>query len=554
VRAIVFGSLLASLTLVGAGGLDPVHAQRRAQGRSIVVLSDLHMGIGRARDGAWQPSEDFRWGEEFAAFLKAMDANGEGTTDVIVNGDAFDLLQAGQGDCVYDDPSLGCTAPEALARLERVLTAHDAEVKALAAFARSGSNRVVFIPGDHDAALLFPSVGARLVAAVTAPAGRVEVAAAGDWRSPDGQVYIEHGHQIGYSADKFDRWPAPFVQQAGREHLLRPWGEQLIQRYYNDHETAYPLIDNVAEEGAGVKFGMAAEGATDAGPAAPQLLKYFLFKMSWQQFRTGLVGGDVQPAGWDLVKVRAEGAASLVAAVPDDDRFKPLAVKALADGRLASLMDTLDDDELTALCDYRAAVRRVRRRVERTVTQFAPRGPAIPECARTLDTRGPQFEYFWRSRDVVLTRHLEAVSKRQPPSSRPIAAFVRAHTHLAEREGASGFAPSRTARTPVVIDDGAWQRIVTPAQLDVVKTERGLSDAQLMRIAPEQLAPCYSFVEIPPYATTPKPFRRFWRNDEKGGWELTPLGNGGGGGGGDDDRAGELLEQLSPCGRPPVTF
>jgi UDP-2,3-diacylglucosamine pyrophosphatase LpxH len=504
------------------------------------------MGVGRDGNG-WHPTEDFRWGTEFAAFLKAMDAQGQGRTDLIINGDAFDLLQAGKGDCTYDDPALGCTATEALARLERVLAAHDAEMKALGAFARSGSNRIVFLPGDHDAALLFPALSARVIKAVSAPVDRVAVAATGDWRSPDGQIYVEHGHQIGFSADKFERWPTPFVERAGREHLIRPWGEQIIQRYYNDREAKYPLVDNVAEEGAGVKFALTADGATDAGPDARQMLRYFLFKMSWQQFRTQLVGGEVQPAVWDLAKVREEGAASLVSALPDDDRFKPLAAKALADGRLGPLTGELSDDELIALCDYRAAVRRMRRRVERTVTQFPPVGPVVPECPRTPETRGPMFEYFWRTRDVVVTRHLEAVAERLPRTDKPIAVFVRGHTHLAEREGPSGFVPSRTARTPIVIDDGAWQRIVTPAQLDVVKKERGMSDEQLLRLGLEQLAPCYSFVHVPPYTDVPKPSRRFWRAAEKGGWELAPLGE-------DEDRAVQLLEQLSPCTRPPVSF
>ena len=72
--------------------------------------------------------------------------------------------------CHGSEPAtLGCTEPEALARLERVLAAHTREMTAFGAFARAGDNRLVVVPGDHDAALLFSSVGMRAVEAFDAP-------------------------------------------------------------------------------------------------------------------------------------------------------------------------------------------------------------------------------------------------------------------------------------------------------------------------------------------------------------------------------------------------
>jgi len=44
-----------------------------------------------------------------------------------------------------------------------VLAAHAGEIADIVAFAKNGDNRVVFVPGDHDAALLFPSVARRVV-------------------------------------------------------------------------------------------------------------------------------------------------------------------------------------------------------------------------------------------------------------------------------------------------------------------------------------------------------------------------------------------------------
>jgi hypothetical protein len=420
-------------------------------------------------------------------------------------------------------------------RFERVLAAHDAEMKALGQFARSGSNRVVFVPGDHDAALLGPAIGPRLVSALAAPAARVEVAAPGYWLSPDGQVYAEHGHQIGFSAHRFETWPSPFVRRSGRDYLARPWGEQVIQDFYNRVEDRYPIVDNVAAAGTGLKYALAADGVADAGDVAPRLLRYFLLTMSWQQFRMELNDGEVQPPQWDIAQARAQGPAFLVSAMPDDDPFKPLSARALADGRLARSMEEWTDDEIAAVCDYRAALRRARRRFEPAVTQFAPRGPVVSECPRTPETRGGIFEYVWQSRDRVFARHLEAVARRLPGPPRPISVFVHGHTHLPDRAqtGANmisggllkipmeGFSPVRGALSPVAINGGAWQRTITPAQLDRIKTERNLSDRDLMRsLQPEELPPCYSFVHIPPYMGTPAPSVRYWRQAAGGDWAL----------------------------------
>ena len=197
----------------------------------------------------------------------------------------------------------------------------------------------------------------------------------------------------------------------------------------------------------------------------------------------------------------------------------------MADGRLAEVMAGLSDEEVTAICDYRAAVRRARRRFEPVVSQFAPRGPVVTECPRTPDTRGAVFDYFWQSRDRMFGRHVEAVAA-QLPNKRMPAVLVHGHTHLPDRTQSyanmisgglltipmEGFSPVRGALTPVVINGGAWQRTITPVQLGRLQAERGLGYDELLReLQPEHLAPCYSFVHIPPYTDTPSPSVRYWR-------------------------------------------
>ncbi|HIE94878.1 MAG TPA: hypothetical protein EYQ83_19200, partial [Acidobacteria bacterium] len=205
----VVGGIGVGCLVVAAGAIG---SQPQDGGlRRAVVLSDLHMGEGRDADGQWSPYEDFRWADDFDQFLTALATEDSRPTDLILNGDTFELGRSDEIPCDHADPGLGCTQTEALARLERVLTAHAGELAALGDFARSGDNRVVLVPGEDDAALLFPAVGVRAVAAFEAPAGRVSVATGGFWRSADGRVVVEHGHQLESRADRFESWPLPFV-------------------------------------------------------------------------------------------------------------------------------------------------------------------------------------------------------------------------------------------------------------------------------------------------------------------------------------------------------
>src|SRR6187455_1605600 len=171
VLRLFFALLLLTIAARDAVEATRVQAPAPAGARSTVVLSDMHMGPGRAPSGAWYPAEDFRWPSEFAAFLKAIDQEGRGASDLVLNGDTFELLQSNIAGCEPIAADAGCREADALARLDRVLAAHQAEINALAQFARSGSNRVVLVAGDHDAALMFPAVSRRAIGALGAPAG-----------------------------------------------------------------------------------------------------------------------------------------------------------------------------------------------------------------------------------------------------------------------------------------------------------------------------------------------------------------------------------------------
>jgi UDP-2,3-diacylglucosamine pyrophosphatase LpxH len=487
--------------------------------RLVVIASDLHFGAGRSASGEWLPIEDFRWQEDLASFLKAIDEAGKGATDLVLNGDTFEVWQSATDDCGHRDVRSGCTEQEARSRLERVLAAHTADLAALGTFARSGTNRLILVPGDHDAALLFPAVASRAIASFNAP-GRVEVAIRGYWLSADGAVYAEHGHQMPGDPYAFTTWPQPFVRSIDGVHLERTAGERLAQPLYNDVEPRFPILDNFAQEGSGLKYAAAADPMVLPSDAIQPLLMFFLARPTWQQFRLELDGGDVQPPEWDLEAVRHSGTAVLVESLLPDDRFRPTVERVLREGRLSIDLVTLTDGQLIALCDYRAALRRSRRRLERSMTQASTTGRAPSECPRTTATRGSSFDYFWRSRDDLLARRFEQVrttlaADTLPSQSIKVVAF--GHTHLA----AAPVPLTRGGVTPVVLNSGAWQRTATPFQIEEVMQDRGWSEGDVLRqLRPEDLPACYGVIWIDPYSSDPKPRVRFWRSD--GRWGTLP--------------------------------
>src|ERR1039458_10035150 len=162
--------------------------------------------------------------------------------------------------------------------------------RSLREFAVSGDNRLIIVPGNHDAVLLFPKVAKTLLARIGAPAERASVLAQGYWLSPDQQIYAEHGHQIGEELNRFDGWPRPFIAVKKTQYIQRPWGEQMVQQFYNDYEKKYPVIDNFTDDSIGLGYGFAAEGKVGSFAGGARFFRMALFQMSLQQFARSLGG------------------------------------------------------------------------------------------------------------------------------------------------------------------------------------------------------------------------------------------------------------------------
>lgn len=473
--------------------------------RSTVFVSDLHFGVGREGQG-WSPYEDFRWHAEFKEFLAFLESRGD--HDLVFLGDTFELWQSLERDCIYDEADLGCTEREALGRIGRAIAAHRDSLEAIGAFARAGRNRVVIVPGNHDAALFWPSVQQAVLSATGAAADRISIESRGYWLSADQMIYGEHGQQIGKEVNRFDKWPGPFVERNGVGHLQRTWGEKFVQDFYNRYEHKYPIIDNIAEESVGIRYGVKAEGVRETSRAVRDLLGFFLFDISSKQFGALLGGESGDPPHWDVKAVRAEGDRALIEALGGDPDLRLAAERAAAAGELPLHVSTMSDAQIEDLCDTRAASRRAQEKsgLKVTVAECPLRDRRLGAAGQNLFGRQLEaFRQYLESRYQAL-RAASAVT-------RPFRVFVYGHTHAAK---APFRLPGDRLRAQVV-NTGAWQRVISPLELQSRAANVPESEV-LQRLNVEDLPPCYSFIEVAPYKDSPSPQLRYWRQEKDRRW------------------------------------
>ncbi len=458
--------------------------------RQVIVISDLHWGLGERAPGHFDPYEDARWADEWQRFLTTIDHTGGGATDLILNGDSFELWQSRRGDCENPDPEVGCSEAESLSRFHVVARAHDRELRALGTFASSGNNRVVVIPGNHDAALLFPSVAAAAVKATAATTDRLQIAAAGYWLSADGLIYAEHGHQSGLdAANRFTRWPTPFLDRPDGRYLQRPWGEQFVREFFNRYEDKYPILDNIEPLGDSVRFGLASEQAAGGVQAVQTMLDLLLKNTSAAQ-GTGLLSPYLKVPRWDVPAIRATGDWLLGPQVlPTGDPLRTAVTKAQQEGTLGRTVTALTDSQIVQLCDQRILVNALRQTLNQSVAATCP----------TITNLGGAAANLASDSESRLADHITAVRKglrEQRGKTQALQIFIYGHTHQAQ----APFLPQRGASPPQVVNTGAWQRITNGAWLESERLRRNLTlPATLRTLQPQDLAPCYTLVRIAPY-------------------------------------------------------
>lgn len=488
-RALV--ALMGLLAMGGAGApilADANEATKSTERRQIVVISDLHFGLGKKSGGAWDRREDFRWTRALAGFLDAIGKAGGDKVDLVIAGDFLELWQPPDDvKCDGADDAV-CNVSQMRRVVRHIIGQHGADLKLLADFAKRGSNQLIVVPGNHDAALLIPDVWAEISKALNSSSGRVVLIKAGVWASQDGQIVVEHGHQIGADVNAFQKWPQVTKKKGSTTFVESPWGERFVQKLFNAEEVAYPIIDNLSPESYGARLRLADRGLWRSTADVARFVAFNLFETTIAQKLQSL--GEEGKAGEPCTQQQAQalGYRLFASALPDGDPFKE---------QLQG-----DSEEAAAL----------RRELDELTKQLS-----ADEAAQICRQRkGPQelgalLEGTFIPRREVMGSHARLRLKTYPSMK----VFVYAHTHQLESAWSlplglgSGVTVANTGAFQRLLSEDGYKKRLTDMKID--KPSDGLSKIPL-----ELLAPCYSFVEVPAGVGTERPVAttRLWRMSE----------------------------------------
>jgi len=473
--------------------------------RHYVLISDLHFGPGRREDGSWDPIDDFRWPRALRGFLDYISTWGHDEVDLVILGDFFELWQHPEISCASVDPDFGCTTLEMKKVVKRILGKHHPELESLWAFAEKGRNRLVVVPGNHDAALLSDAIWEQVSQSIGHPNARVRRSTDGYWSSEDGFILGEHGHQIGIDVSGFGGlWPAGFRRDASAAYP-RPWGQLFVESFFDTAEITYPIIDNVIPQSKGVA--MLLQGQTVAADAS-QVARFLAFNAVRTSLKQKVVLNIPTPEsqsaaltethGWDVSKGRSLGYKLFADALPDGDWWRD----ELLGGEgaywnsvreelkaIAGNANKLTTPQVVTLCDRISLLAKEQPETKRATCSselaLSVASSVIPEA-------------------TILASHLNDLRPTYPNAG----IFVYGHTH----EMAMKFnIKLKGGRSIDVLNTGAFQRLTDVESLKVLQTDRHLStDLDVLKLSSEDLKPCYSAVLIEYHGRDPDPVLKYW--------------------------------------------
>jgi len=335
--------------------------------RRKVIVSDLHMGAGD-----WDPRfrglEDFYAADVLQRFLD--DQGAAGPTDLIINGDFLEVWQVlGALDLLPSRdhpvqppgaPMLASDQEAAVIALQAIVSAHHQELSAIGRFLNGGDHRVVIVPGNHDADLLWPKVQLALAQAIrpSDPARLLFVPGA-IYRH--GGVHVEHGHRFDSANRTMNDRPPFALDTQGTCRILASWGEVFVARFFNRTEQRFPFVDNLHPESATLLWALEEEPERLAVAQSAGLFLELLLSQQSRALNLAFLKGQLLnmlglPAGRDdsLGALPGEVGLQLLDRFSSEDRVLEGIWRVLSDPALAHVAESLID-AVRALPDVGAA-------------------------------------------------------------------------------------------------------------------------------------------------------------------------------------------------------
>lgn len=492
-----------------------------------IYISDSHIGtggrcVGQGCRGGWHNMEDFRWHDDFRQFINYLEKEISKPIDLVMVGDSFELWQDMAGIPCKDDgqrSNFGCNAAQAKKRIEKVGEKHREVFKILSDFVGPDKdNKIIMLPGNHDAALAMNTVASTVKKQFTVGAQtNVCVDEDGILRGKD--IFVEHGHQLEGDPNRYYKplnGTIECIDSDGKAascndndvFIRRSWGENFVQNYFNKYENIFPVIDNYSTEGAGmpdgVEKGFKASSLPEKSSAILGFLSFFFTKQTYEHIVFGLGSEEgvttvcrdgnnekcinVEKMGKLTVTDKIfsklpEGPYEILQfifeATPKPDVNTPLTLKdvyAYYSTIDASALAALDN-MLVATCSYwnqKGGGGDIK--CDYNNTQMGGTGLAIIK------------QWFNEIIDPDYDKIVEHVKHREEQFRDEFKYFIYGHTHFAEQ---------RKESDKMILNTGAWQRVTDPSSIErIIKNKcGGLSKEDCFRtMTPDKLTPCYSFV------------------------------------------------------------
>jgi len=205
--------------------------------KNTIVLSDIHLADAEPphkKHPLWKrfKQPDLFIDASFKNLLVYLEEQSEGSIELVLNGDIFDFdsvmaFPEGEADFKVSrlerKRGLNTEEPKSRFKIKKILEDHPVFVEALRTFLSNG-HRVVFVTGNHDMELHWPSVRQDILEHLDLPEGLQENVRFVEWfYVSNGDTLIEHGNQ--YDAYCLCHNPIfPFILKGSTRWVHLPFG------------------------------------------------------------------------------------------------------------------------------------------------------------------------------------------------------------------------------------------------------------------------------------------------------------------------------------------
>ena len=196
--------------------------------------------------------EDFHSDAELIEFLGYFSTGDylEKEVELVINGDFLDLLAVPYIK-YFDDEYWSEKA--ALEKLQIILNAHAKVFDALKHFAEQENKRIVYIIGNHDAEMIFPSLQQLFLDRFGAQTNKIKIEELGTY-TPHQGVDILHGHE--YEPPHHFNLNNIFESEKGERYFIPPLGSYYVTHIINKYKKERIHINAVRPIDSFIKHGL----------------------------------------------------------------------------------------------------------------------------------------------------------------------------------------------------------------------------------------------------------------------------------------------------------